>query len=95
MQVAIENRKGWNKNKKNENGKTLCREEYGDNEPLMMLVFYMDAEDKQWSIHRYTRHMGIDSTVRYRMLLNTTRNKYTKMLFISSFRSDTDLALVV
>lgn len=41
----------------------------GKNEPLTMLVFYTDAEDKQWSIHRYIHHMEIDSTVRYRMLV--------------------------
>lgn len=79
-------RKLWTKNSKKKQ-KVFVRWKSGENEPLRMSVFCTDAEDKQWSIHRYTHHMEIDSIARYRMLLiMACGNQYIKV-FQYEFRS--------
>lgn len=55
--------------------KNLVQSKIQTNQPRVMSVFCMDAEDIQWSIHRYIHHMEIDSTVRSRMLLDVSRDK--------------------
>lgn len=61
--------------KRKKGNKNLVLWKIQTNQPRVMSVFCMDAEDKRWSIHRYIHHTEIDSTVLFRMLLDVARDK--------------------